>query len=306
MILDIPTAADFRESGLSFLNLAWAEAIDLLLGLTESDLVEYDSDGTIADEYWKRSQRSLSTAVTLAQQGAEFLIKERIAVVSPFLLFSGSARDWPKGCERSDCSYAEFRTLDAQDLPRIHDTVAAVRLSAQFTGEFERLRKVRNSLVHTISKNQRFGPAEVLRWVLRTYNEFCSPATWTSARFDYLEEVSPGGVFPSEYTFRQRVARELRATMDVLEPAECKELLNIDKKQRFYFCLECHISDFGFDNQPKTAQLQPNTPESTEVRCQACGTQAKVARSKCGECDGNVVLVDEDESQTCLSCGASA
>jgi hypothetical protein len=118
VILDIPTTEDFVDSGTSFLNLAWDAAVDLLLNLTDASVDESDDDGTITDEYWRRAQRPLSTAVTLAQQGAEFLLKSRIAAVSPFLLFSGLPREWPKACDKSDVSFADCNRCTSRGLSR--------------------------------------------------------------------------------------------------------------------------------------------------------------------------------------------
>ena len=304
MITDIPARVDFEESGLTFLNLAWGTVVDLALGLQEIKVSEWDDDGTIADAFWERAQRPLATAVTLAQQGTEFLLKARIADVSPFLLLSGSPRDWPKGCDQTDTSYAEFRTADAQDLPRIHDAVFSQRLSAEFRSEFERMRQLRNSVVHTVRKNQRFATKELLTWVLQSFRELTNRRDWFRCRVDYLETVSPGGAIPdfNDCGYGPRIAEEFRLVVDALSRSECNGLLGLDKTTRWYHCPACHFRDSDLCDHAKSAQLVPNEPDSTVIHCFACGEDSTVVRVGCtnGDCPGNVIDAD---SEYCLSCG---
>lgn len=300
MIVDVPTEQDFLGSGTGFLNLAWGASIDLIMGLEEYRIAEVDADGTIADDYWARAQGPLSTAIALAQQGTEFLLKARIASVSPFLLLVVQPRDWPKGCELIDTPFADFRSLDAQDLVRVHEATSGRRLSAEFRGEFERMRRIRNSLVHTVNKRNRFSASEVLKWILRAHREFDPDRPWMRVRSDYLDMAHPDGAFYSEYGWANRVARELRTTVDVLKPAECLTLLGINKKQRFYYCVDCEISDFGLDSHVKTAQLSPNRSTSTTLYCHACLGGVEIERMSCKKCTGNVL---DQGAERCLTCG---
>src|SRR4051812_18248918 len=118
MITDIPTKADFDNNGIAFLNLAWQSVVSISLDLPEQPVEELGEDATEeqrleAEEedrrwteevqrYWQAAQQELATAVALAQQGTEFLLKGKIAAVSPFLLVSGDPGEWPRGCDRND------------------------------------------------------------------------------------------------------------------------------------------------------------------------------------------------------------
>jgi len=88
MIINVPTQDDFASQGITFLNLGWDAIFSLLL-----DYANAENWGAIVDDehpmtYWKAAQKPLATAAALAQQGSEFLLRARIAAVSPFLLFS--------------------------------------------------------------------------------------------------------------------------------------------------------------------------------------------------------------------------
>lgn len=166
MITDIPNSEDFRHAGFAYLNLSWRTAIDLGLSLDESDFDEWDEEVSVPIQYWEAAQRPLATAISLLQQGVEFLIKARIAEVSPFLLFEGSPRDWPRGCNQADTSYSAFKTIDAQDLIRAHDTVCSSRFTDDFVNTYEHLRRRRNTIMHTVDPTLRFTATEVLLSVL--------------------------------------------------------------------------------------------------------------------------------------------
>lgn len=71
---------------------------------------------------------SLSSSLSLVQQAIEFFLKGAIVDTSPYLLIVDEPRNWPAGCSMQDIPFANFRTLDAQDLPRVHDTVAPMPL----------------------------------------------------------------------------------------------------------------------------------------------------------------------------------
>src|SRR5262245_27632570 len=128
MITDIPTAEELARSSLDLLNMAWTSVCAVLSTLEESGVKEWDHDGRARREYHAASQPSLGNALAVVQQAQELGMKSRIAAVSPFLLISGEPRGWPKGSHRHDTSFAEFRTVDAADLIRMHDTVCSTRI----------------------------------------------------------------------------------------------------------------------------------------------------------------------------------
>jgi hypothetical protein len=131
MILDLPTKAEFDNNGVAFLNLAWQSVLSTAFGLPEQPVETMGQDATAeehreaeeedrrwaeaVESYWQASQQELATAVALAQQGTEFLLKGKIAAVSPLLLISGDPKDWPGGCDKNDIPFADFKTIDAQD-----------------------------------------------------------------------------------------------------------------------------------------------------------------------------------------------
>lgn len=165
MIIDIPTFEDFESSGVIFLNIAWDSVHEILFTLDESEFEEWD-DGDMSDDFWASAQRPLITALSLVQQATELLLKGKIANVSPYLLIADDPRNWPKGCDKTDVPFVDFRTIDAQDLIRVYNTVVGKRLDDSFIESYEHLRRVRNRIMHSVDKKFRTSPKEIIFTIL--------------------------------------------------------------------------------------------------------------------------------------------
>jgi hypothetical protein len=304
MIIDLPTADEFITNGKAFLNLAWETVINLSMGLASYKKYDHinteDEQKRLEEEYWRHAQHALSVGVALAQQGMEFLLKGQIASVSPYLLIAEEPSKWPSGCDKQDKSFADFKTIDAQELIRLHNTVCPSKLPESFKTEFERLRKLRNTIMHSVEKRVTFSVKDVAVAILEISEWLIGPQSWHSIRKGYFDErdnlfgvydVNPGVL----------LAQETLHVVDNLGllPSELKRFYGFDPKQRRYTCPDCRDSNLYFT--ATLAQLRPNTPKSRKVYCLSCQETFKVSRKKCHEkgCKGNVI---DEEGDTCLTC----
>lgn len=302
MITDIPTSTDFQESGISFLNLAWNNAITLLQDLDEWNISDVDDDGEIQKDYWAAAQRLLATALALTQQGIEMLLKARVANASVFLLISGDPRDWPRGCNQEDVPFADFRTIDAQDLIRAHDTVCTTRLSDEFKDKFEKMRRLRNSIFHTVDQRVKVQVDDILRSILFASETLIGPLEWVALRRAFISaspiSVPNGGDFVNAI-----LIRELHQATQGLTNAETERFIGLKQKQRRYLCCLCerNCGEIGLERIAKFAQLVPNAPSSTVLHCYACGLDTHVVRMQCMHdgCKSNVL---ESEEGRCCVC----
>jgi len=300
MIIEIPDASDFGNSGRYFLNLAWDAISALYLDIENSSLEEWDDDHQVTDEFWASAQGRLANAAVLAQQGVEFLIKERIAEVSPFLLLYGSPRDWPSRWQEENTPFAAFRTVDAQDLVRIHNTVRADRLDDGFCQRIEALRRLRNMIVHTVDKRVRHSPGELWVSILDASHHLMGPHQWVPVRRSYLQS-SPDAVLWGPDDAECQICGEFVRLLKIVKPAEAKLYLGVTLRQRFYICPHCADECSDSDLYPMTAQLRPNSPQSTQIYCFVCRQNHAVLRIPCPAkgCAGNVV---QEEGNLCLTC----
>lgn len=132
MVTDIPPPELFAAYGKDYLNLSWTNSISVILDLEEAEPWDGPKGDDERSDYCELARHELTTAISLAEQGAEFLPKSRIAEVSPWLLISQSPQDWPRRCNAENIPFSKFRTVDAQDLIKIHDTMYATRLPESF------------------------------------------------------------------------------------------------------------------------------------------------------------------------------
>jgi len=294
MILDFPTSSDFKLSGLSYLNLSFSRVLRLLWHFDESEVQAWDSDGSATSEYWEAAQEPLATAVTLLHQACEFLIKSLICEVSPYLLISQSPNKWPSGCSIKDISFSEYRTVDAQDLVKIANTVCEERLPEAFITLFDRIRRDRNKLTHTAKSGVVLIPEKTLKDILNTYSFLVQSTGWVEQRRIYLSNNYETIVYSSDH-INCYYSWELLRVSSLLSPSEVKKYFAFNKKQRAYICPACDcIEKF------KVAYLNPNKPDSESLSCIICGKSIPIVRKSCKYCRGNVL----SKSNVCLLCGS--
>jgi hypothetical protein len=297
MIIEVPQASDFEEAGLSMLNLGWDAVAALYRDLENAAVEEWDDDGTVTEEYWEAAKHPTAVALALVQQGIELLLKAKIAQVSPFLLLAGSPRDWPSRCDKSDTPFADFRSIESHELLRAHDAVAGRRLGEGFKQEFEKLRRLRNVVLHGIDKRLRPSGGDVFRTVLEAAEELLEPCAWMRRRRQYLDSSPVAVAYGGDIDIM--LVSEAVTLLGLLKPAEAKRYLGFDKRARAYICPRCarECSDAGL--LPRTAQLRPNAPDAKTVYCFVCETGLTVERIRCKEagCKGDVL-----EEDVCLTC----
>lgn len=304
MIIEIPEPSDFEQTGLDYLNLAADRVFSILSMLRESGFDDAWDEAEIRD-FWRASQRELASALALVQQGTEFLMKARIAGVSPFLLIAEGARGLPRGADTRDVAFAEFRTVDAQDLVRLYNAVSARRLVPSFAQQFDRLRKRRNTIMHTVDQSLGFTAKEILLLILEDVHELAGPMRWMSIRREYADRTPAAAIGADEYLESELIG-EAEQLMLLLTRGELRKYFGFVNNQRAYLCPVCRSRERYRDDLQFTAQLHPNTPSSTNLYCFVCDRSTLVRRLSCSEddCRGNVILVNKREQQ-CLTCLAT-
>lgn len=308
MITEIPSADDFREAGLGFLNLAWEASMSIELErdrLAEFEDAEFLEPPT--PQQISRGQRTLATSIALAHTGIEFLLKARIADRSPYLLISDPPRSWPRGCDVNDVAFSDFRTPDAQDLVRLHDTVAQERLPDTLKASFDALRKQRNKVFHTVDKSISVTLADVAKAVMEAAHSLVQPHCWFKMRGNFLKN-HPNGFDWSAWSASMNM--EVTKTVETLKPSDLKRLTGFDKKAHRYLCVACGSECRDYidliSSGIRLAQLRPNNSTSKRLFCFACQQEHAVFRVRCrvGGCRGNVLMGDDDYDRgTCVTCG---
>lgn len=303
MIINVPSEIDFRNSGIGFINLALDKAFELLQIIDETGL---DCCEESEEEFWENAQIPLSNSLVLIQQGIEFIIKSKIAHISHFLLIASNPSDWPKSSNNNDLSFSEFRTIDAQDLIKVHNIVNPNILSDEFIRKFKELKNIRNVIIHSVDKNIKIFVEDIILTSLLVFHELIGPNLWLENRREYLSNT-PISVAYSSSDINEtecEIIHEIYKIIDLLSPSELKKHFDYNIKQRNYYCPGCrqHSIYDNFKQIMPTAQLNPNKPDSTSIYCFICDNEYDVVRNKCDNdgCKGNVIYQDLEE--LCLTC----
>ncbi len=320
MIINVPNAEDFTRTGSDLLNLGWSQADSLLAALNDFEhdaSSENDGLGPPAipapkpetdeerrerqREYWSAADRALANAITIAHQGIEFLLKGRIALISPYLLIVQEPRDWPRPDENGNLDFSQFRTIDAIHLPKICEAVSEEKFPSALRNEYDRLRSLRNRVMHSVGKID-LEVAHLFSIVLRFYKFLFPSASWFVSRRRHLENSQDSVLYSSDWVESQLI-REAVRLIDSLSPAACKELLGFDKSRRRYLCPYCdHESTSLYGPRAYFCQFPSREKNQAQLKCLLCPDPILVERKPCREkdCRGDVIWPDD---QICLTCG---
>jgi hypothetical protein len=302
MITNLPTATDFYKSGKELFNFAWSATSDLLTQFDQADYYGYDKT-EVSDKYWSAARRTLTTSLTVIQQGVELALKGKISEISPYLLISDPPARWPSPYDGNPIDFSQFRTVDAQDLVKIIDTFSPTQLSPEFSVRYHSLRERRNAIMHSVGSSVSVEVAEVVEATLYMHKALFPSENWATVRREFLENSPDSELGSGEYA-TNRACWEFSIVRDMLSPAQWLAFTNVDKKQRAYLCPKClddANTDAGFNF--KLAVLRPKSPTATRLYCPVCNAEHEVVREKCGQqgCPGNVI---SEDTGSCLTCGA--
>jgi len=300
MIIDIPSPSSFENVANNLLLSAWQNLVKLFKSYEEfKELKHYDPDLIDQEKlgmFWRFERPILDSSLALVQQAVEFYLKGRIVGVSPFLIIGKEPRHWPNGCNKTDISFSEFRTIDAQDLIKVHDTVAENKLSPTFANFYSELRKKRNAIMHTVDSNLTVVPEELATSILTVHSEMIGEKRWINSLISLLRsstqyQILKDGVSDSDSYVYAECHEQFALVVNNLKPSLVKKFFNFDKKAT---SLECHhcigiIENCEFydtkwlDDYIPT--LQKLESETDRYRCAICENEFCFDSTPCEDCD---------------------
>jgi len=332
MIINIPTSSEFKQSATELLNTAWTQVVDLiiefegLIDLVKGDEIapELTPDGLniirvpqateVINEnslqYWKASKQTLSIALTLIQQAVEFYIKGRIVEISPYLLISSSISSGGKSNTLKDKPFSEFKSIDAQDLIKVHNTVTSERLDDSFISWYNEMRDIRNKLMHSVPKDIDLEAEEVLEKILCAHKYFSS-SSWTKDRKAFLSNTP---AYSMEYFKREgniapyilnQLYKELEVVLNSLKPSIISEYFNFRVKDRALLCPKCietiNSLDFPPDNYDEYLKSFQGSTIDNNFNCFICDYTETInfKDTNCNCCEKFYI---EEKTSICLNC----
>lgn len=298
MVKNIPESQDYIKTGRELLDISWGMIKDLLETYNESEFYGFDKE-EISDKYWSLSTRRLNSALAITQQGIEFLLKGKICEISPYLLISEPPSNWPS-TQKNDLDFSQFRTIDAQDLVKVHDTFSTDPLDPRFTTMFNKFRELRNAIMHSIGGNIKISHIDIIDSQIAMHKLLFPNDSWVKIRIEALKN-SPDTTLGSDWYINDIVNNELALIIDLLPPQKVYEYFKIDKKSRPYYCPDCYSENDTKEFAPKLARLISKKPDCNAIYCPVCEAEYEIARKDCTEdCPGNVI---SELYGICLTCG---
>ncbi|KZN15900.1 MULTISPECIES: hypothetical protein [Pseudomonas] len=302
MITDIPTSDEFSSAAYAQFDFAWDIVISFLTTLDEAgQYAEVDNDDKA--QFWEAARQRILTSLIIAQQGIELAIKGKLVNVSPFLLIAGSPSDWPKDKTGTGIAYSEFRTIDAQDLIKVYNTVHDKPFDQKFADLFEQVRRLRNQAMHSVNAGLKISAKEVIMIILEAHEHLFPDQSWVLARKEFLFNAPAAQVYFGNDFIDGMLVREFCTVFDLLTKTEGERFFNVTAEVRKYICPECkrHAEEIN-GPIPRYAVLDPNKPTSTIIRCFVCNEGHLVSRTPCIHpgCRGNVI---SEEYDRCCTCG---
>ncbi|WP_062177783.1 hypothetical protein [Sphingopyxis sp. C-1] len=304
MITEIPTPAEFREAGLNQLYLAWQISIQAVLDYEQieeayGDYIDEGEKEQAAAQYWTKSQPALANAFGLIQQAMEMALKGRIAAISPLLLIARDPKDWPKGADSRPVPFSEFRTLDAADLVKVHNSFAAPPLDDNFRSFWDDVRRDRNRIMHSVSVKT-FDPSLLVRTMMETIKSLFDDESWPN-RLKAMEFDGRYAAYGLRDDSQNVVMNQIDVALRHLDPAEKRRYFGFDPNRRTYLCPKCydHADTKWQDEWPRLAQLMDRKKDCSAIRCVICEDVFQVERRSCNHagCQGNVL-----HNGLCLTC----
>lgn len=301
MITEIPTSEEFALAAYAQFDFAWDIVISFMTALDEAgQYVDVGKDDEA--QFWEAARRRILTSLIIAQQGVELAIKGKLVAFSPYLLL-GSPSDWPKDKIGKGIEFSEFKTIDAQDLIKAYNMVSLQPFDTKFVDLFDRVRKVRNSAMHSVNAKLRISPKEVILIILEAHEYLFPDQSWIKARREFLFSAPDVQVYVDNDHIDGVLVRESWAVYNLLTKSERERYFKVDAGVRKYICPVCYYESVKLDGPvPRYAVLEPNKPRSTSLWCFVCDDTHSVSRINCTEaaCKGNVI---SDDYGYCCTCG---
>ena len=272
MIKNIPTSDEFYLSGKELLNFSWNILITLLKDLNEATTFFDVNEDEVIQAYRDSARKHLSTSLSIMQQGVELILKGKITYISPYLLITDSPSKWPSPYKNNEISFSQFRTLDAQDLIKVHDIFADTEISDEFAKLYNSLREKRNAIMHSIDNNLKIEINEIIENILAVHNSLFPNENWAQERYNFLNK-SPSFILSGESDYNiNTICWEISLVYELLSPSCIEKYFKINKRNNLYFCPKCYENaNHDADNfDYKLAGLISKNKDEKELFCPVC------------------------------------
>lgn len=303
MIKNKPNPEEFKTLSIQYL----AQSIDLLLKTEIALATHGDWETNELEEEWEDRQGILGNSLIMLFLAIENFLKYEICKVNPLLLIAGEPSKW--GALGSDKDFEELYIHQFDDLLVIHQEIGSTPIETDIKATLDELRVKRNKYTHGLHR-EKLAPS----YIVNAQTVFLA-GLWGHEWLKDFKSVmlaEPLYGLSSEEEENMQLLSYYKFFEKYLSNNKFKELIGMPIDGRRYMCPYCsnNAIESGISAEPNYARLEPNKPESVEIKCWLCCSHAEVQRTDCthGECRGNVIYPEdnyhEHVSNCCLTCGS--
>lgn len=302
MITNKPSPEEFKSLSVQYL----AQSIDLLLKTEMALCVHGDWDtNDELEESWEGRQGTLGNSLIMLFLSIENFFKYEISKIDALLLVSGDPSKWGVSKENKDFEDLYIHQFD--DLIVIYQEVTSEELEGRVQKSLNDLRKKRNKYTHGLHREFLYP-----KYVIESISIFLTNlwgAEWVE-EFKSIMLTEPLYGLSTEEEEQMQLLCYFKFFEKYLSDKKFRKLIGMPGDGRRYlcpYCANCSIES-GMTIEANYALLDPNQPDSTELKCWVCNSYAEVERRDCSEedCPANVIFPEdthhEHTSNCCLTC----
>jgi hypothetical protein len=306
MLTNIPSAEGLDEVALRLHFAAWKRSISLFSNFAEVyDIAGLPSveDSIFKDEwkdYIKHAQPEISTICTTIQHSAELRLKSIICETSPFLLLLNSNAQFKK----QDVDFSELRTLDAVDLPDAVRSLTKFALPASYLGEYGKMRRLRNKVIHLGLHQSMITPDEVIDILNKQYIALWPDGRWLYRRAHFDGNSARNFFHDNRYSSTEsNVMAELPFTIALMDNATFKKSLGVPKGKLKGFCPIC--MDARATKWDATGHATAYHTGKGEAHCAMCEQDSVLSAetTPCDSCSAKTSAHIDKFDTVCFGCG---
>lgn len=306
MITNKPHPEEFKSLSIQYLvqsvDLIWKTEVALCV--VDGD---WDTNNNLQEE-WEERQGTLGNSLIMLFLSIENYFKFEISKIDTLLLLSDAPSKWGTSKENKDFEDLYIHQFD--DLIVIYQEVTSKKIKPEVQERLSDLRKRRNKYTHGLHRELIY-PEYVVKSISIFLTSLWGPEWVTEFKSVILTEPLYG--LSTEEEEQMQLLNYYKFFEKYLSNKDFRKLIGMPESGRRYLCPYCTNSSIesGMIIAADYALLDPNQPDSTELKCWVCNFHADVERRDCSKknCPANVIFPEntyyEHTSNCCLTCGSA-
>jgi hypothetical protein len=163
-------------------------------------------------------------------------------------------------------NFNELKTLDANNLIDVYNTIKQKQLAGDFCKRYDKLREDRNKIFHSVSNNLEINMDEIPITILEIVHCLIGEHRWLSLRQEFINN-SLKSLNRGFFELHDQLMKETDFVVHLLDHSSCLKYLGLNKDITSYVCPTCAMAISPYYlTHPVTYGLENRLSELTENR----------------------------------------